>query len=329
MTFEHPFLHTCRICDTGSHRTFVAREMMFGTRETFEYLECEHCGCVQIATIPPDASRFYPDDYYAHQQEQPQPKTLRDRIRRHRTAYQLGRKNPIGWLLARTQPHTPPHVEWARWAGADLDDAILDVGCGNGKLLLEMHLYGFSQLLGVDPFVEADLDYRNGVRILRRDVSEIQGPFDFVMMHHALEHVPDPLATLREVHRLLRPGGSALIRIPVADSYAWRTYRADWVQLDPPRHFHLLTRRAMEILARSAGLEITEVVHDSESFQFWGSEQYLREIPLRDPRSVAMYMEQPVFSQEELERYAEQARLLNQQGDGDSAGFYLRKPARR
>jgi hypothetical protein len=135
--------------------------------------------------------------------------------------------------------------------------------------------------------------------------------------------------TLREIHRLLRPGGYALIRIPVADSYAWRTYRADWVQLDPPRHFHLLTRRAMEILTRSVGLEITEVVHDSESFQFWGSEQYLRDIPLCDPRSVSMYMEQPAFSPQELERFAEQARHLNQQGEGDSAGFFLRKPDRR
>ncbi len=45
---------TCRICGNGDgNRTFEAREMMFGTREAFGYLECARCGGTRqvLATI--------------------------------------------------------------------------------------------------------------------------------------------------------------------------------------------------------------------------------------------------------------------------------------
>ena len=56
----------CRICDNAAGNTrHTAREMMFGTREPFEYVECTRCGCVQIAAVPPDLGRHYPPDYYS------------------------------------------------------------------------------------------------------------------------------------------------------------------------------------------------------------------------------------------------------------------------
>lgn len=57
---------TCRICNTeGDHTTWHIREMMYGTRASFEYFECSHCGCLQIGAFPDDMTPYYPGGYYS------------------------------------------------------------------------------------------------------------------------------------------------------------------------------------------------------------------------------------------------------------------------
>ena len=317
---------TCRVCrNTVENRLVRAREMMFGWRDEFDYVECGACGCVQIADVPADLQRYYPAEYVAYREVDGRPPSVRDRLLASRTAYQLGDRSLLGWMLNRLRPSVPPYVEWSRRAGVRQGDHILDAGCGHGALLLQMRQAGYTRLLGVDPFIESAIDYANGVRIIRGELADLRGEFDLVMMHHAFEHVPDPAGTLREIARLLAPRGTALIRIPVADSHAWRTYGTNWVQLDPPRHLFLHTHKSMEILAAAARLRIRDVVHDSWGIQFWGSEQYLRDIPLRDPSSVDVDPARSMFTAEELRQFTAHAEALNATGEGDMAAFYLRK----
>src|SRR3569832_1856689 len=57
---------TCRICGTiGNHSTIIGREMMFGTREEFEYFQCGSCDCLQIAHIPENLGQYYTSSYPA------------------------------------------------------------------------------------------------------------------------------------------------------------------------------------------------------------------------------------------------------------------------
>src|SRR6185295_7824147 len=99
-------------------------------------------------------------------------------------------------------------------------------------------------------------DYGNGVRILKRGLDHLDGEYDFVMLHHSFEHIPDSAAALAALGRRLAPGGTLLIRIPVADSFARQHYGINWLNWDAPRHLYLHTRRSMELLAASAGMEI-------------------------------------------------------------------------
>src|SRR5690606_33179597 len=56
---------TCRICgNIGENKMHMAREMMFGTRDKFRYIECAKCGTLQIAEIP-DLTKYYPAEYYS------------------------------------------------------------------------------------------------------------------------------------------------------------------------------------------------------------------------------------------------------------------------
>lgn len=46
-------------------------------------------------------------------------------------------------------------------------------------------------------------------------VSLPDGSYDVVMAHHVLEHIPDDAAAMRELYRLLKPGGTALLSAPI------------------------------------------------------------------------------------------------------------------
>lgn len=319
-------MHECRICsNTQGNPVFTAREMMYGTREEFEYFQCARCGCLQIASIPPDLSNYYPPGYYSHALPAPRgTRPFQSYRKRKRTQQWLGQDSLIGRLLAHGKG-MPAFVEWARNANLSLDDAILDIGSGSGRLLLTMHGAGFTNLTGADPFNAQDLDYGNGVRILKRSLSEIEGAYDFVMLHHSFEHMPEPVQALRDVHRLLRKDRHALLRIPVAHSHAWKTYGVDWVQLDAPRHLYLHTEQSLGILAQAAGFEITRIDYDSGSYQFWGSIQYQHDIPMTDPRSYSVNPAASLFSQADIKAFEVQARTLNEARQGDQACFYLRK----
>lgn len=319
-------MDTCRICgNIEDNRTFLAREMMFGTREEFRYFECSRCGCLQIAEIPPDISRFYPKDYYSYL-----PPTGEGRFAFARRYLKLkrirhvldGEASMLGRWAAKRFPAPGYLANWFQPAGVKSRDQILEVGCGNGSLLVELESEGFRNLTGADPFVENDITYPGGVRVLKRRLQEMQGRFDFAMIHHAFEHVPDPLETLVEFRRLLAPGRTLLVRVPIASS-AWEEYGIDWVQLDAPRHFYLHTEKSMEVLAGKTGFKVRYVVFDSTEFQFWGSEQYRKGVALRDPSSHAMDASRSGFTSGQISGFRARAEKWNQERRGDQACFFL------
>ena len=321
----------CRICGQAEgNRTLAAREMMFGLRDPFDYVVCSACGCVQIAAVPtPEAlARFYPARYYAFVAPHRRPTRFQVFKRRRHAAHLLGHPNTLGRLATRRHG-VPPPIEYLRRSGIHRSQSVLDVGSGSGARLLDMWSYGCSWLTGIDPFVEHDIEYWNGVRVLKRDLHEYDGRHDLVMLHHTFEHMDAPLAVLERLRSVLNQGGVLLLRVPLASSEAFETYGANWVQLDAPRHLYAHTKKSIALLARRAGWEIMQVVYDSTAFQFWGSEQYRRDIPLLDPRSYQVNPAGSLFTQAEMAAFEARARVLNEAGRGDQACFYLRVLDRR
>jgi len=100
---------------------------------------------------------------------------------------------------------------------------ILDVGCGTGTMLGYLSRYGHAQ--GIDADEQA-------VRFcIERGVGDVQqvtastlpfadGTFDLVTILDVLEHIDDDAGTLRELHRVLRPGGLLLVSVP-AYRFLW------------------------------------------------------------------------------------------------------------
>jgi SAM-dependent methyltransferase len=314
-------MNACKICgNTSGNKTHTAREMMFGLRDKFEYLECGNCGCVQLVNVPSDMAKYYPPNYYSFQKHG----WAMTQLRRRWAAYACGASSLAGWFVtelicpnnAMTSVHRLKLPKSAK---------ILDVGCGSGKLLQDLHYFGYSQTSGADPFIEKDIVYEKGPTIFKKQLSEMAGPYDVIMLHHAFEHMDQPAETLQVIARLLSKEGRAIIRIPVASSYGWRHYGINWVHLDAPRHLFLHTFKSMEILSGKAGLEIADTIHEAEELSISGSESYVKDIPLTDPRYPLSSSKKRLMAWNRRKADKVKAQELNQRQEADMICFYLKK----
>lgn len=305
---------------------------MFGFREEFRYQECLECGCLMLLDVPPDLGRYYPPHYYSFGTpdavvERPEPWWRRWAFLQRNSGQILGRP-PFGTVLARLRPR-PDFDDLTLYfrhvRGMSLDSPILDIGCGSGALLYRMAAAGFSNLCGIDPYLDRKIEVNGRLRILAGDTMSLdEQSFDFIMLNHSLEHMPDQRQALLEIKRLLTPHGTCLIRIPVAGSDPWNRYGADWVELDPPRHLCLHTPRSLKSLAQIVGMTVVRTEYDSDAFAYWASELYRRDICLVDPQSNLHRHSRDYFTPAQMNAFQTQAADANAGGRGGRAAFYLR-----
>ena len=155
--------YTCEICgNADGNRTHLVREMMFGWRDEFTYLECGRCGCLQNVSVPADLGRYYGDGYYSVTPAGTRPRPVFDAMKKLRTRAFIEGKGMLGRLLLASfgEPSLPDYVNrWIRRAGVRQSSRLLEIGCGTGFNLLAMRSEGFTSLSGADPFIERDIDY--------------------------------------------------------------------------------------------------------------------------------------------------------------------------
>lgn len=326
---------TCRICSAvDNHPSFVGREMMFGTREEFQYFQCKTCGCLQIADIPQNIGRFYPSNYYSLTvKDSNRTSPLRALFLKQRFRNALfGRGYKLNQLLSYLikMPNLRvdevlPITKVLQEAGImNFSARFLDIGCGRWSLwLANLRTMGFRHLSGADPFISSDVN-SDGITIFKRQVNEMEGSFDLITFHHSLEHIPDQEAALAAACRLLAPNGVILVRIPVVSSYSWRHYGTNWVEMDPPRHLYLHSRESIRLLGEKVGLNLYTTICDSLELEFYGSEQYLQDIPLSAKNSYWLNHDNHIFSNEEIEGFRNMARQVNEKDEGGRACFFFR-----
>lgn len=315
----------CAACgQSGAHPQYEVREMQLGLRETFTYQHCGHCGCMQLLDVPADLGRFYPNESYysftSGRQVRPRP----DRLRALRTAYLLYGKRPLIGALLAAGYRVPEYLDWVKVPQVGFRDRILDVGTGNGSLLFDLHKNGFTNLTGIDPFL-AEETVTPSVQILRKEIFDMEGTYDYIMMHHVFEHMSEPLRVLQKAYALLQPGRFLLVRTPVMGGYGWQHYGTDWVGLDAPRHLIIHTADSVRLLAQQAGFELRHLVFDANAYHLWASEQYRDDIPLMAPDSYMVDRQRSRYGREDIRRFDAIAHRANGQGQGDQAAFYLFK----
>ncbi len=124
-----------------------------------------------------------------------------------------------------------------RYAGA-ASGRLLEIGCGDGDFLFEAEAAGY-HVTGVEYAPAACEQAR--ARLQRGEIicgelekAALEGAqFDLCVLSDVIEHVRDPLAFLREIHRLLKPGGGIFIATPSLASWSAKLLKENWMEFKP------------------------------------------------------------------------------------------------
>jgi SAM-dependent methyltransferase len=150
--------------------------------------------------------------------------------------------------------HLPDHSRFS----------ILDMGCAEGRTMREMNrLLPRSTITGVeyaDYLVESAGELPNGLRIMQGDITALPNciapeSYDMVSALAVLEHLTDPLAAIRGVRKVLRPGG---IFVATCPSPVWDHLAVRFGLLKGEFHVTEMDKRALVEVVKAAGLELVE-----------------------------------------------------------------------
>ncbi len=139
---------------------------------------------------------------------------------------------------------------------------ILDVGCGTGANLLMLSKYGDAE--GVDVSEDAlSFCHERGLQQVKLGAAEAlpydDGTFDLVTALDVVEHLDDDLAGLREMRRVLRPGGRVLLFVP--------TFMFLWgLQDDVSHHRRRYRMPELRRVLEQAGFEVERTTYANITF---------------------------------------------------------------
>lgn len=238
-----------------------------------------------------------------------------------------------------------------RMQAVDLDllrlgdgDSLLDIGSGTGRHVLAACLRP-CRVVGLDSDLESLAQAGRFVHLIDSwgvvkagatlmlgwsdRLPFADGSFDRVLCTEVLEHVPDDGAAIREIVRVLRPGGTAAVSVPdrLAESIFWRL---SWQYRNTPGgHVRIYGRREIASKLKAAGLGLYAVRfrHAFETL-YWLARIGPRDhcwVPDSRAQSFRKFLDsRPVRDSKFFHRVEEAANYLF----GKSIVFYGRKPGR-
>ena len=227
--------------------TFSTHDYITG--DPFAVGYCNACRLYVTTPVPPEreAGTYYPKGYYGS-----------------------GRRfNPIvEWLLDNLYNYRASQIEQHQKPGK-----VLDIGCGRGLLLHKLRQRGWTPM-GTELSEEAASYARDrlGLPVTTQMVEDVKFPdeeFDLVILWHVLEHVQSPRAMLKEVSRILKPGGTLLVAVPNFGSLEAQWSKAGWFHLDVPRHLTHFTRATLAHALNVAGLTVSSTNFFSTEYDFF------------------------------------------------------------
>lgn len=204
-------------------------------------LACRDCNLVFRELMPTtsEVNALYGDGYYSHWERGTEWDSIWD----------MKLKTVSGYLKAALQYGRMPDGQGRR---------LLDVGCAHGFMLVA------GQKLGFEPYgLEIANDAVQAARSKGLDVRQStientdfpDGFFDVITAIDVIEHVPDPLAFIRHVRRLLKDTGLLLMVTPDIENYVARIMRTRWPHYKQ-EHLCYYSRHSISRLCERGGFDV-------------------------------------------------------------------------
>jgi 2-polyprenyl-3-methyl-5-hydroxy-6-metoxy-1,4-benzoquinol methylase len=206
----------CPICETSMEPAGTRRSEWSG--RTFALVQCPLCQFAAVTEPRTDFEVLYDAEYYAGRGADPLVDFAGEMedaatIRRHEWE---GIEQVVSGLTGRGQ-----EVRW------------LDYGCGLGGLVRHLRERGYDQAYGFDEGFGARYMEAHGIpHLAAADLATARGCFDVVTCIEVIEHIADPMSALREVSRLLAPGGVLFLTTGNARPHRGKLDRWSYVRPD-------------------------------------------------------------------------------------------------
>jgi SAM-dependent methyltransferase len=200
-------------------------------------VRCEDCGLVFLNPQPSDQelSRIYSENYF------------------------LGSESDEGRRAASEVKQATAQMyltEIRRYRGAG-KGCLLEIGCGEGDFLALAEADGW-EVSGIE-YASAAID-RARSRLKRgkvvcgqlEDATLPEDQFDLCVVSDVIANVRSPDNFLREIHRVLKPGGTLFLATPSTDSWSARLLRQDWMEFKT-EHLFYFDRHTLQTALFKAG----------------------------------------------------------------------------
>lgn len=310
----------CPICETDCSEYLNLYDDRYGFSGYFLLASCKRCGHKSLqGSFEPDLLTKLYTDYY------PRTTFNLDQYKPHKEVY--GVKAWFDGLYCSAFRWVPKNVR------------VLDIGCGFGETL------GYYQSRGCRAYgVEVDenirrvadkFGYKIHVGLFDSNLYE-SNFFDYITMDQVIEHVSDPLETMRGIAKVLKPGGVAILSTPNSDGWGAKVFGRYWINWHVPYHCQFFSVNSMKLVAEQAGLSLERVKTITNTEWLYYQWIHLLAFPKMGKPSIFWsplmdrgFKEKVLFKLVALSRLSKMnhiiTRFFDALGMGDNYLFFLRK----
>ena len=238
-------------CTKGDKIILTGRDLLHDLPGKFTIVKCCTCGLMRTNPRPtPETIGFYyPDDYGPYLGTRVQQTGLK-RTSKIKSPLKTTVKRIFNFNTTALPPLTPGR--------------LLEVGCASGAFMHQMAGQGW-QVEGIE-FSEkagqaaAALGYTVHIGPLET-APEPGEPFNLIVGWMVVEHLHDPVAGLRKLHKWASPGAYLVLSVPNAASFEFRLFKNRWYALQLPSHLYHYTPRTISRILKRSGWKVEKILH--------------------------------------------------------------------
>ena len=266
----------CQICGSFKCRFLLkGQDRLLGLPGEFRVMVCEDCGIkfTDPKSIKLDLKEYYPDQYSPYKVGSnglaTKSASLAERIK-------IGlKKSPLGPILRRIANTNEVYIP-----NLPLGSKVLEIGCASGNFLFSLRSRGWD-LYGVEMSKFAAIEAnKRGLKVFCGILEEAKfqdGFFNAIFAYHVVEHLPDPISTLKEIKRVLAKDSYFIFSIPNAECWEFKVFKSRWYALDLPRHLYHFGPSSIKKVLDKGGFEIEHIYYQKNMNNIFGSAAYIIE----------------------------------------------------